>query len=387
MERDEPPAEWVIMFVDLVGSTALKYREEPADVASALLKVLRILRQQDAANVRFSGDGAMLLFRRNPDGCRKALDASEQIFQLVDRLNLEFSFPRLELRIGIATGECFELSHPPAFDVIGKYADLAARLCAETRPNTILVDRLTKQESHLEPRKFSRCDLRLPLKGVPAAVASKQGDEFYFFEPERLIANRVHDGFSHGLLSLYPNRAALASEFPPTRILWLAQPETSILLAGRTLISWTKLRDELESKATEKKLTVNFLIGHESITEHLDDEQSIDVKHDLLKARPFLFKLAQKNPSRFRVRETRLLLLDGISCVTVRMPGPLHPPDLISSRLIVAHDVNAAGGDGKAALLFACTCGKFHPRESCMAHGLLDRTQLIFERAQEIRNA
>jgi class 3 adenylate cyclase len=216
-------SEWAIMFVDMVGSTEFKYKYH-GSVEQTFKALYTLIRDHSKGreHIKFTGDGAMVIFRHIPEnnGCQYALRAAKDIIRAVDRRNLTFaSPPAIHIRVGIASGnpakgECYELSTEP--ELSGTKVDLAARLCQETDPDTILVDIRTMENSKLPAHLFVKCEQRLPLKGIPRP---DNEEEHYYFESDRLLRTPKGDNFSKGLLALYPDREALNRDFTPARLM------------------------------------------------------------------------------------------------------------------------------------------------------------------------
>lgn len=385
--------QWTIMFVDVVGSTELKYQEKPENsVAQAIVDLFRIVQTKTSLagreSIKFTGDGAMIIFRKDPAGCLTALKAAESILQGVDVRNFSFTPPWLQIRIGIATGECYQVNQNP-LDVTGKKVDLAARLCAEAGPETILVDDITKKDSRLPEHRFQRCERRLALKGV--LLPPDEPDRFFLFKPRRLLRRPADDPHSNGLLALYPNRASMGRELRPARLIAMAAPRSTMLIAGRTLKTWVgiapfpPLSAEMKCAVRSRQVRFHFLIcSEESSLRYLEQKQQVEIQRDYPLACQYLRSLVASDPDHFDVRETDVLLLDGITCAEILLPG--GPDSGAAVKLIVLHDINAAAGGSKAASLLACTCrdAKEKIEESCMAHGLYRRTQLIFDKARKM---
>jgi MoaA/NifB/PqqE/SkfB family radical SAM enzyme len=163
----------------------------------------------------------------------------------------------------------------------------------------------------------------------------------------------------------------------------MVAPNSTVLVAGRTLVAWTSFATEMSAVAREKNVCFKFLIASDQMQPYLDAKQVAQFKTDLPYARETFLDLVRKNPAQFHLRETDQLILDGITCVRVLLPGGETEPATRASKLLVLHDINAAAGDSKAAFLLACTCNRdgIEGDESCMAHGLLARTTLLYDRA------
>ncbi|MBV8856653.1 MAG: radical SAM protein [Acidobacteria bacterium] len=387
--------QWSVMFIDLVGSTELKYKEGAGVVADIITELFRIIHDEIIdGHIKFTGDGAMVIFEKDRDGALHALEAAERILQKVDGANLKFEYPRIHVRIGIATGECYEVSKVSSSpELSGKTADFAARLQGEAEVDSILVDEPTKTSSRLPAHRFVECTRRLSLKGVPPPTRDER-EKFYFFKADRLLKPPKQDHYSKGLLALYPDRASLFRDLSAVRLIRLAKQGSTILVAGRTLKHWMDFGTEMRRAIREKGIMFQLLISSEGLLEsdeihrQLAAEQIRDMKHDLPEARDHFLDLVEEMSAEgkgeyLRLRETDYLILDGITCAEIAPPGS-KPGD---GKLIAVQDINAAPRENKATFLLACRCNAEREirAEHCMAHGLYKRTELLFEKADECK--
>src|SRR5262249_5182455 len=153
-------------------------------VAQIITELFEIIRDDTTGEkqIKFTGDGAMVIFEEEKNGALHALEAAERILQKVDDANLKFDYDsRIHVRIGIATGECYEVNRVGTTELSGKTADLAARLQSEAEIDSILVDENTKVSSAQPSHRFIKCTRRLSLRGVPPSRPDKR-EEFYFFK-------------------------------------------------------------------------------------------------------------------------------------------------------------------------------------------------------------
>lgn len=376
-----------VMFVDLEGSTQLKYEGASEEEVVKLVEHLFCLisdKCRGAEAKKFTGDGAMIVFP-HATGCNSrstALEAAKGIIQGVDRGNVRFQWPkRAHVRIGIASGNCYVLSRVGALEVCGSTVDLAARLCSEADRDEILLDGITKSESKLPEHRFAVCSRRLSLKGVPLL---KKSTDFFHLKIVRLHSPTKNDSFSSGLLALYADRRTLARDLPLPKLLYLTAPRSEVLLAGRTLVKWTELRSELLHVAKTKLVKFNFLLSSLEASRCLGKEQQQEIKRDLPRATEFFACLQEACPKYFEFRITEYPILDGVTCAYIRLPG-YEQDKKEPGHLIVQQDINAAAGDAKASLMFGCTCKKpgHSVDNSCMAHGLRRRTSILYDMASK----
>ena len=391
--------EWVVMFVDMVGSTEMKYRDgDGASMEKAARLIARLFESvsnesKRARHIKFTGDGAMVIFEVERDregkvtdldnGCRRALEAAERIILQLERDNLRFELPEIHIRIGITTGECYTVSRVGSQEVSGRAADLAARLCGEADRDGVLLDEPTKEGCGLPGNRFDLCRRRLSLKGVPAGNQEGKPEAFYSFRITRLLRPTRKGHFEKGLLALYPGRSALEADFNPRRLLDLARPGTMILVAGRTLKKWTEFDNEIRATLKNKDLSFRFLLSSETACAYLSEAQQAEIARDLPLSHELFRFLKEGHPrGRVEVRESDHLILDGITFATISLPIHDHEANG-TPKLVVLQDLNVASGDGKATAVWACT-GDNDNGCQCTAHGLLDRTNILFAKAREL---
>ena len=377
----------MILFADMDGSAELKYRLGPEVVFKMIASLYGIVRQLRLHHTpKFTGDGAMLIFDPDDDGCRRAAYAALEILRGVEALNTTFRYPAMQVRIGIATGECMEFL-VGVDDVVGKAADLAVRLCAEADRDEILMDEETwrglKGSSHF---RAVPCNRRLSLKGVPPSASER----YWTLRPKCLLGTTYavrpapsEIGKVSGLLALYPDRDALSEDFRPARIIRRAAAGSEVVVAGRTLISWASNAMEMLAAVRERGIRFKFVLSHPDRVV-LDSEQRHEIAGHFPRAVRVFAYLVRQDPQHFDIRVTKQLLLDGVTCARLTQPpaGPRQLSALKSANILIAlQDINAAPGRAKSALLFGCVCGADDDEragETCMAHGLRKRTRLFF---------
>jgi class 3 adenylate cyclase len=406
----------VVMFVDLVGSTELKYRTSALEVMAMVDRLLQIAREECGTRpFKFTGDGAMVLADATAASARSLVQAAVLILMRLERENLTFLMPGIHVRIGIATGPCFPILQ---FDVSGTIPDLAARLCAEADPDSILIDAATCEliGSPAADKLGARpCNRRLALKGVPMDPGA--AESFYSIEPPRLFQRRYrlerpeggHSALDRALIALYPNRTALVEELSVSRMIDLAAPvnrtDPPLLIAGRTLIAWTQdsIPQELR-QAAARGVSFFFVIGaaHRHLPpeyggnaeadppDMIDHEQDGDILADLRASLPVLEKLCTDDPTHFHLEVIAgTVITDGVTTGRFRLPNPpwrtTRPDSLKEPVFLAMYDINAAPEDHKATLVLGCTDSNGDgSTDACMAHGLRKR---VMNMVEEARNA
>ncbi len=140
-----------VMFVDLVGSTALASRLDPEDT-SRLLRAYRaccaeVVRRWGGHVAKYLGDGVLALFgypEAHEDDAERAVRAGLDLSEAVGRLEAEEEGTRLAARVGVATGlvvvgELIGEGAAREEVVAGETPNLASRLQALAEPGATVV--------------------------------------------------------------------------------------------------------------------------------------------------------------------------------------------------------------------------------------------------------
>ena len=164
-EREQPAAErpaqaerrhLTVMFVDLVGSTALSGRLDPEDMRAVLTgyqnAVAGVVTRFAGHVARYMGDGVLCYFgwpRANEDDAERAVRAGLEVLQAIDHLRTPKG-ERLQARVGLATGlvvvgDLIGDTVAEEEAVVGDTPNLAARLQAIASPGEIAVGEATRQ--------------------------------------------------------------------------------------------------------------------------------------------------------------------------------------------------------------------------------------------------
>jgi class 3 adenylate cyclase/predicted ATPase len=174
--RDAERRQLTVMFVDLVGSTALSAKLDPEEMRD----VLRAYQNTVAGEVgrfegyiaKFMGDGVLAYFgwpRAHEDEAERAVRAGLAIVAAVARLS--GGGQALACRVGIATGlvvvgDLIGEGAAREQAVVGDTPNLAARLQAAAEPGAVVIGKLTRQ---LVGDLFALCSLEpQTFKGMRA---------------------------------------------------------------------------------------------------------------------------------------------------------------------------------------------------------------------------
>src|SRR6516165_9471121 len=138
-----------VMFSDLVGSTALSSRLDPEDLrevyAAYHRAVAEIVAGFDGFISRYMGDGVLVYFgypQAHEDDPERAVRAGLAAIDAVTRLDVQSV--KLQTRVGIATGlvvvgDLIGEGSAQEQSVVGETPNLAARLQALAKPDTVVI--------------------------------------------------------------------------------------------------------------------------------------------------------------------------------------------------------------------------------------------------------
>ncbi|HMR33177.1 MAG TPA: AAA family ATPase [Geminicoccaceae bacterium] len=145
-----------VLFVDLVGSTALARQLDPEDMSAVIRRfqdcVAAEIERLEGHVAKFMGDGVLAYFgwpRAHEDEAERAVRAGLAIVAAVGRLPVLPASP-LAVRVGIATGsvvvgETIGEGAAREETVVGDAPNLAARLQALAPPNAVLIGDSTRR--------------------------------------------------------------------------------------------------------------------------------------------------------------------------------------------------------------------------------------------------
>jgi class 3 adenylate cyclase len=177
-----------VMFVDLVGSTALQSRLDPEDMAEIIVAYqdacAGVITRFGGHVARYMGDGVLAYFgwpATHEDEVDQAVRAGLAIVDAVSDLEAADG-TALESRVGLATGlvvvgDLIGEEESQERTVVGETPNLAARLQGEAEPNQVVISEGTRS---LLGRNFQMTDLGArELKGVegPTRIFSVAGEQ------------------------------------------------------------------------------------------------------------------------------------------------------------------------------------------------------------------
>ncbi|MGE5772283.1 MAG: ATP-binding protein, partial [Hyphomicrobiales bacterium] len=136
-----------VMSIDLVGSTALSAKLDPEDMRSIISAYHRCCAERVERNggfvARYVGDGVLAYFgypRAHEHDAERAVRAGLALVEAVPKLDSAAGSP-LQVRVGIATGLVVvgDLIGKEKDEIVGDTPNLAARLQALAKPNTVVI--------------------------------------------------------------------------------------------------------------------------------------------------------------------------------------------------------------------------------------------------------
>jgi len=145
-----------VMFVDLVGSTALSASLDPEDMRQVIQSYqeccAEVVKRWDGHIGKYQGDGVIAYFgypKAHEDDAERAARAGLQVVDAVNRLTSP-SGGALAARVGVATGRVVVgelIGHDEAREraVVGETPNLAARLQALAEPNFVVIAPSTRR--------------------------------------------------------------------------------------------------------------------------------------------------------------------------------------------------------------------------------------------------
>jgi class 3 adenylate cyclase len=140
----------VILYVDLVGSTALSAIVSTEEL-SVLVRIFCqemsiVISKHNGYVLKYAGDAVIGYFPRNPDiksACEDAVNCARIMKRVIDEsINIvfpQFGFPKVKIRIALDEGknQIVVLGRDP--DLLGHVISRAAKFMGEAKPNQIVV--------------------------------------------------------------------------------------------------------------------------------------------------------------------------------------------------------------------------------------------------------
>lgn len=182
-----------IFFSDIQGFTELSETLIPDDLAFLLNDYLshmtEIAKQYEATVDKFMGD-AILIFFGDPHSegveqdakvCLEMAMVMRQQMKLLRERWIKMGYPPLHIRMGISTGYChvgnYGAAHRMAYTIVGRDANLAARLQSAAEVDEILIS----DDTHKLIKNDYLCAPKAPiyLKGIQGPVRTWQVMEKY----------------------------------------------------------------------------------------------------------------------------------------------------------------------------------------------------------------
>lgn len=150
-----------IFFSDIQGFTQLSETLIPEDLAYLLNEYLRqmtqIARQYNGTIDKFMGDGILIFFgdidsqglQNDAKACLNMALAMQQQMKILRERWKKMGYPALHIRMGISTGYChvgnYGTADRMAYTIVGREANLAARIQSQAEIDEILVSDSTYQ--------------------------------------------------------------------------------------------------------------------------------------------------------------------------------------------------------------------------------------------------
>jgi class 3 adenylate cyclase/tetratricopeptide (TPR) repeat protein len=141
-----------VLFVDLVGFTALSEGREAEDVRELLSRYFDVARgvveRYGGTIEKFIGDAVMAVWGAPvalEDDAERAVRAALEIVDAVSVFGVEVGAAELRARAGVVTGQAAAVDNPTEGIVAGDRVNTASRVQSAASPATVLVDEMTRQ--------------------------------------------------------------------------------------------------------------------------------------------------------------------------------------------------------------------------------------------------
>jgi class 3 adenylate cyclase len=252
-----------VLFVDVVGSTALRARlgEERADAHARDLesRIGAVVGDHHGQVVKGLGDGVLAVFDSAVDAVGAAVDIQQQA-ELAERGSDDTGDPddAVRLRVGLSVGDVsFE-----GGDVLGTPVVEASRLCGSAQPGQILAADLVRALSRGRGSFVFEPMGELTLKGLPEPVAACQVMWEPLADPDAAAVGRLpFPGLlSTGVGGTYVGRDSVTDSLV-TMLDSVLDGRTSVaaaLLSGEPGIGKTRTAAELARRAHARGVPVLY---------------------------------------------------------------------------------------------------------------------------------
>jgi class 3 adenylate cyclase/tetratricopeptide (TPR) repeat protein len=141
-----------VLFVDLVGFTALSESRDAEDVRDLLgryfAEARAVVARHGGQIEKFIGDAVMAVWGApvaREDDAERAVRAALEVVEAVAALRDELDAPGLAVRAGVVTGRAAALERSDEGIVVGDRVNTAARVQSAAPPGAVLVDAVTRQ--------------------------------------------------------------------------------------------------------------------------------------------------------------------------------------------------------------------------------------------------
>ena len=141
-----------VLFVDLVGFTALSEKREAEDVRELLGRYFdstrTIIERHGGVVEKFIGDAVMAVWGvpvAREDDAERAVRTAIEVVDAVTAFGEDVGAPNLRARAGVVTGQVAALDNPGEGLVVGDRVNTASRVQSAAEPGAVLVDEVTRQ--------------------------------------------------------------------------------------------------------------------------------------------------------------------------------------------------------------------------------------------------
>jgi class 3 adenylate cyclase len=154
---------FVIMCVDIVGSTKLSMNLEPEKysrlISTILYEMSEIIPKFYGHVLKYTGDGLIGYFpepsfiSKNDLAIDCALKIRQLVYSLLNPILKENGYPNIDIRIGLDSGDAYvttigSLATKRQKDIIGTVVNLAAKIQSLGKPGDILLGNVTERNLH-----------------------------------------------------------------------------------------------------------------------------------------------------------------------------------------------------------------------------------------------